>query len=98
MGIGKDDVRYIATLARLKLKTKEVGYFAEQLGRILDYIGQLKELDTLHVEPTSHALPIQNVFREDKVKPSLRSEDVLKNAPAKEKGLFKVPRIIIEEL
>ena len=96
MAITKNDVKHIATLARLKLGDKELDYFAEQLRGILDYIGQLKEVDTKDTEPTSHALPIQNVFREDKIKPSLKQNDVLKGAPAEEGGFFKVPRIIEE--
>ena len=96
MSIKKDDVRYVAKLARLRLSDKEVDYFATQLSRIIDYIDQLKEIDTSLVEPTSHVLPIQNVFREDKVKPSLKEEAVLKNSPECEGGLFKVPRIIEE--
>ena len=94
MAIKKDDVRRIGKLARLKLSGEEIDYFAIQLNLIIDYIGQLKEVDTSSVEPTSHALPLQNVFREDIVKPSLKKEAVLKNAPAEEGGLFKVPRII----
>ena len=96
MGIKKEDVKYVARLARLKLKGKEIDYLESQLGNIIDYIGQLKEVDTSNVEPTSHALSIQNVFRKDIVKSSLKKEDVLKNAPSKEEGLFKVPRIIEE--
>ena len=96
MAIKKEDVKYIARLARLKLDDKELDYFAGQLGRIVDYIGQLKEIDTSKVEPTSHVLSIQNVFREDKIKPSLKKGAVLANAPATEEGLFKVPRIIEE--
>ena len=96
MSIKKDDVKHIARLARLKLEDKEIEYFRGQLDRIIGYIDQLKEVDTSNVEPTSHALSIQNVFREDRVKPSLKREAVLKNAPVTEEGLFKVPRIIEE--
>lgn len=96
MSIKKEDVKYIARLARLELKEKEIDYFAGQLSSIIDYIGQLKEVDTSGAEPTSHVLSVQNVFRKDIVKPSLKKEDVLKNAPSKEDGLFKVPRIIEE--
>lgn len=94
MPITKNDVKYIANLARLKLSEKEIEYFTGQLSSIIGYVDQLKELDTANIEPTTHAMPMQNVFREDVVKPSLKAEDVLKNAPAKEGSLFKVPRII----
>ncbi len=96
MPITKSDVEYIANLARLKLTEKETEYFTGQLSNIIRYIDQLKVLDTTNIEPTAHVMPIQNVFREDVVKPSLKVEDVLKNAPAKEDNLFKVPRIIEE--
>lgn len=96
MPITKSDVKYIANLARLKLTEKETEYFTGQLSNIIRYIDQLKVLDTTNIEPTAHVMPIQNVFREDVVKPSLKVEDVLKNAPAKEDNLFKVPRIIEE--
>ena len=96
MPISKDDVKYIASLARLELTEKETEYFTGQLSAIINYVDQLKKLDTSNVEPTTHAMPLQNVFREDVVKTSLKKEDVLRNAPAKEKDLFKVPRIIEE--
>jgi len=94
MAIEKKTVRHIARLARLKLNDKEIEYFANQLSNIIDYIDQLKEVDVSKVEPTTHALYIQNVFRKDIAKPSLKIEDVLQNAPAKEGDFFKVPRII----
>jgi len=94
MPIGKDDVKHIAKLARLKLSGEEINYFTGQLSRIIDYIGQLKEVDTSSVEPITHVLSLKNVFREDITKASLKKEAVLRNAPAKEEGLFKVPRII----
>ena len=97
MPIEKDDVKHVAQLARLKLTEKEINYFAKQLDSIINYIDQLKEVNTSNVEPTTHVLPIQNVFRDDAVLPSLKAEDALKSAPSKEKELFKVPRIIIEE-
>lgn len=96
MAIKKEDVEYIAKLARLKLKGEEIDYFADQLSNIIEYIDQLKEIDTKNIEPTSHALSIQNVFRKDAVKPSLKIDEVIKNAPDKERIFFKVPRIIGE--
>lgn len=96
MPISKDDVKYIANLARLKLSDKETEYFTGQLSSIISYIDQLKEVDTSSIEPTTHAMPLHNVFREDRAKPALKAEDVLKNAPEKENNLFKVPRIIEE--
>jgi len=95
--IDKKEVKHISRLARLDLKDEEIDYFARQLDAIIHYIGQLKKVDTSKVEPTSHPLPISNVFREDIVRPSLKREAVMNGAPDKEEQLFKVPRIITEE-
>lgn len=96
MGIKDDVVRYVARLARIKLSEKEVKLFAQQLDQILAYVDKLKKLDVKDVPPTSHVMVLKNVFREDKTKPSLTKEEVLKNAPQKKNDFFKVPRIIEE--
>jgi len=94
MKIDKKTVEYIANLARLALTEEEKEEFTGQLDKILTYIDKLSQLDTKNVEPTTHAVPMKNVFREDNVKPSLDQEDALSNAPEKHRGYFKVPRII----
>lgn len=94
MEIKDDIVRYLARLARIKLSEKEVKLFAQQLDEILAYVDKLKQLDIKDVLPTSHAMVLTNVFREDEVKPSLPKEEALKNAPQKKGDFFKVPRII----
>lgn len=88
------DVEYVARLARLKLNTAEVELLGKQLESVLSYINVLKEVNIEGVPPTTHVLPLKNIFREDEVKPSLASEDVLKNAPRKKGGFFKVPPIL----
>ena len=92
--ITKKDVEHVAKLARLKLSKEEKEKFTKQLDLILKYIDKLNELDIKKVEPTSHILPLKNVFREDKVRKSLKVEKVLENAPEKAKGFLKVPKII----
>ena len=92
--IGKDEVKHIAELAHLKLNNEEVEQLSEQLSDILDYIDKLKEVDTKDVVPTAYTIPMINVLREDKVEPSMKREKVLTNAPEKDKGHFKVPKII----
>ena len=92
--ISKDDVKHIAKLSRLNFGERELEKFTFELNKILDYINKLNELNTDNVEPTSHVLDITNVFREDEVKNSLSKEEALKNAPEKEFGHFKVPRVI----
>jgi aspartyl-tRNA(Asn)/glutamyl-tRNA(Gln) amidotransferase subunit C len=90
----KMDIEKVARLARLELSEDEKVTFGNQLEQILTYMEQLNRLDTSGVESTSHAIPIDNVFREDEVKPSFPREEVLGIAPDEEEGLFKVPRII----
>jgi len=90
----KMDIEKVARLARLELSEKEKETFGNQLEQVLTYMEQLNRLDTAGVEPTSHAIPIYNVFREDEVRPSIPQEEVLTIAPDEEDGHFKVPRII----
>ena len=94
MAITKDTIKYVSNLARIELDEKELGYFTEQLDRILEYVHKLKKVDVSQLEPTSHVLGMKNVYREDKVKTSLRAEEVIKNAPARQGDLFKVQKII----
>jgi aspartyl-tRNA(Asn)/glutamyl-tRNA(Gln) amidotransferase subunit C len=90
----KMDIEKVARLARLELSEAERRTFGDQLEQILTYMEQLNRLDTRGVEPTSHAIPIVNVFREDEVKPSFPREEVLGISPDQEDDHFKVPRII----
>jgi len=90
----KMDIEKVARLARLELSEEEKETFENQMEQILTYMEQLNRLDTSGVEPTSHAIPIYNVFRDDEVKPSFPHEEVLAIAPDEEDGHFKVPRII----
>ncbi|MGA1846185.1 Asp-tRNA(Asn)/Glu-tRNA(Gln) amidotransferase subunit GatC [Deferribacter abyssi] len=92
--ISTKDVKHIAKLARLKFEENELERFTTELNKILDYIHKLNELNTEGVEPTSHVLDIINVFREDDVRDSLSNEEALQNAPDKDYGHFKVPRVI----
>jgi aspartyl-tRNA(Asn)/glutamyl-tRNA(Gln) amidotransferase subunit C len=92
MPITLKDVEYVAKLAKLKLSDEEKKKFQKELDKIIRYIDQLNQVDTENVLITSHVLPMQNVFREDKVKPSLTQEEALSNAPDKKDGYFRVPR------
>ncbi|GAB7058056.1 hypothetical protein JCM16163A_48050 [Paenibacillus sp. YK5] len=94
MSITIKDVEHVAALARLELGDQEKERFTEQLNAILKYAEQLNQLDTDGVEPTSHAMPLVNVMREDVVKPSLPIEKVLLNAPDEEDGQIKVPAVL----
>lgn len=94
MKISARDVEYVAKLARLDLSDEEKNEFAVQLNDILVYMDKLNELDTKEVEPTSHVIPVMNVFRSDEVLESLPRESSLGSAPEAEKGFYKVPKII----
>lgn len=94
--IARQDVEHVAELARLELTPEERERFSAQLNEILTYIDKLNELDTTQVEPTSHVIPMANVWRDDEVRPSLDRELVLQNAPDTSHFFFKVPRIIEE--
>jgi aspartyl-tRNA(Asn)/glutamyl-tRNA(Gln) amidotransferase subunit C len=91
--ISLEDVEHIAKLARLSLTDEEKKKYASQLSRLIDHFQQLNEIDTSSIEPVSHILPIVNVLREDKVSPSYNRDELLANAPEKENGFFKVPKI-----
>lgn len=93
--IDKSTVKHVAHLARLSLDEKELDLYSSQLAAILTYISKLNEINTDKVPPTSHALStLKNVFRKDVLRPSLGTDEALKNAPQKEDGFFKVPQII----
>ena len=94
MAISRNEVEYIAGLARLTLKEEEIELYSKQLSDILGYIDQLSELDVENVEPMSHVLDIVNVMREDKHLPSLSREEVMANAPDHDGVHFKVPRVV----
>jgi aspartyl-tRNA(Asn)/glutamyl-tRNA(Gln) amidotransferase subunit C len=91
------EVEHVARLARLELSEPEKERMRVQLDRILAYIDKLRALPTEGVEPTSHAIPILNVMREDEVRPCWPVEAMLANAPEREGDFVRVPRIIEEE-
>lgn len=94
MPISVADVEHIAKLARLTLREDEKILFSGQMGAILGYVEKLKELDTNGVVPTSHAVPMENAFREDTVRPSIGVEKALANAPEVAGSFFRVPKVI----
>jgi aspartyl-tRNA(Asn)/glutamyl-tRNA(Gln) amidotransferase subunit C len=91
--IGVKEVEHVAKLARLALTEDEKTLYAQQLGKIMDYFDQLQTVDTTGIEPLAHPLPITNVMREDEVVAPPGREVLLRNAPDKERGYFRVPKI-----
>lgn len=88
------NIQYVARLARIELTPEEEQVLGAQLGDILGYVAQLKEVDVNGVEPTAHAFPLVNVVRPDEPVPPLTQEEALRNAPARAGGLFVVPKIV----
>ncbi len=87
-------VRHVAKLARLKLTDADVARYATQITAILGYVAQLKSVDVGSTEPMAHPLPLKNVLREDVVKASLTTEQVLANAPGRDGPYFTVPKVL----
>jgi aspartyl-tRNA(Asn)/glutamyl-tRNA(Gln) amidotransferase subunit C len=88
------DVAYVARLARLYLTDEERQTFQSQLEHVVQYVHQIRELNVEGIEPMSHAIAVQNVFRPDVVKPGLDRDAVLANAPARVGDQFMVPKIL----
>lgn len=95
--ISRDDVAHLANLARIDLDDAELDHLAPQLSVILDSIKSISDVAADDVPPTSHAIPLTNVFRDDVVVPGLTQEEALSGAPAVEGGRFLVPKILGEE-
>ncbi|MGB3139147.1 MAG: Asp-tRNA(Asn)/Glu-tRNA(Gln) amidotransferase subunit GatC [Nodosilinea sp.] len=94
--IDLEQVRKVALLARLELSAAEEEQLTEQLSGILDYVEQLKELDTDNVEPTTRAIELSNITRPDRLQPFAERAAILDCAPEREDGFFKVPQILSE--
>ncbi len=94
MSISKDDVKYIAALARIHMPEDKLEGFTKTLGDIVQYVEQLQTLDVDKVKPTSHAVPVGNVLRPDIIKPSLTNQEALSIAVEASNGSFKVPLVI----
>ncbi len=97
MALTAADVARLGELARIRLTDEELAHLAPQLDVILASVARVTEVATPDVPPTSHALPLTNVFRDDVVAPSLSAAAVLAGAPSVEDGRFRVPRILQEE-
>jgi len=94
MRITQKEVEHVATLARLQLAQEEIATFTGQMDAILSYVDKLAALNTDDIIPTSHAVPMENAFRPDEVRPSIGTVNALANAPDKVDGFFKVPKVI----
>lgn len=94
MSLSTEEVAKVAVLARLRLSPEEIQTFTERLNAVVDFVGQLQELDTEGVEPLAHGVELRNVFRDDVRGPSLPREAALANAPQKNRENFLVPTVL----
>lgn len=94
MSLSTEEVAKVAVLARLRLSPEEIQTFTERLNAVVDFVGQLQELDTEGVEPLAHGVELRNVFRDDVRGPSLPREAALANAPQKNRENFLVPAVL----
>ena len=94
MKISEKEVKNTAELARLEFNDQELEMFTDQLGNILEYIDNLNELNTENIEPTSHAIEVNILLREDVVDQKITTNQVTHNAPQIEDDFFIVPKVI----
>lgn len=94
MKITKEEVLHVAKLARLKFSDEDAKKLETDMAGIIDFADHLSELDTSDINPTAHAIPMQNAFREDEVKPSFERREILKNAPDFDEEGFIVPKVV----
>ena len=94
MKITKEEVLYVAHLARLDLDEESIEKFAGQIDPVLGYIEKLNQVDTLGIKPTSHAISLTNVFRDDEEREHIERDLALANAPEQEDGSFVVPKVV----
>ena len=95
--ISREEVAHLARLSRLAVSEQELDMFAGQLDVILQAVARVGEVTAADIPPTSHSVPLTNVFRDDVVRPGLRQTDALAGAPDGAEGRFRVPRILDEE-
>ena len=94
MALTPEEVRWVAHLARLELTDAELATMTRQLAAIVEYVDQLREVNTEGVEPLAHALDVANVFRPDEPSPSLPVDEVLANAPKRSGDFYSVPAVL----
>jgi aspartyl-tRNA(Asn)/glutamyl-tRNA(Gln) amidotransferase subunit C len=96
VSVTQKDVDHVARLARLSFNDEEKQRLTAELNTILAYMEQLNGLDTENVEPLSHVIELENVFRKDVRKPGLSTDDALQNAPGRVEDFFTVPKVIAD--
>ena len=95
--ISREEVAHLARLSRLAVTEQELDQFAGQLDVILQSVARIGDVAAEDIPPTSHSVPLTNIYRDDVVRPSLTQEEALSGAPDSAEGRFRVPRILDEE-
>lgn len=95
--ISREEVAHLARLSRLAVTEQELDRFAGQLDVILQSVARIGDVAAEDIPPTSHSVPLTNIYRDDVVRPSLTQEEALSGAPDSAEGRFRVPRILDEE-
>lgn len=96
MSLSRADVEKVSLLARLRLTDDELDTMTTQLGRVVGYVEQLREVNTDSVEPMAHALDMHNVFRDDVLRASLPRDEALASAPKRDSECYRVPAVLGE--
>jgi aspartyl-tRNA(Asn)/glutamyl-tRNA(Gln) amidotransferase subunit C len=96
--ISREEVAHLARLSRLAVTEQELDRFAGQLDVILQSVARVGEVAADDIPPTSHSVPLTNVYRDDEPRPSLTQDEALSGAPDAYEGRFRVPRILDEEV
>lgn len=94
MSISVADVKYVASLARLRFREEEKQRLAQEMSAILDYMATLNRLDTNGIPPMTHVLDLHDVYRSDVVEQRISQDEALKNAPEADEAYFRVPKVI----
>ncbi len=96
MTLSREDVEKVSLLARLQLSDDELETMTPQLGKIIDYVHQLSQLNTDDVQPMAHAIDLTDVFADDQRQESLQREQALANAPKRDDECYRVPAVLGE--
>jgi len=94
MNISVEDIKHLIRLSKLHFDQDEIGYYLQDLNKIIEYVNKLSEIDLEDITPTTHILPINNVFREDVVIQSMAISEIFKNAPDSQEDCFHVPQVV----
>ncbi len=92
--ITSDDVRKVAELARLDLPAEKIEAYTDQLEKIISYVAQLEKIDTSNIVPTTRAVEVVNIMREDHIKQTSVREEILNLSPHREGDFYRVPKIL----